>query len=206
MSSNRPLVIIDFDETLYKKDSLLEFCKYVYKKRPIQLWAMFPQLISTILYYSKLISTKKYKELFLLFLYGINEKEVEQLAKQFWDATNENHFNSTIVSIIKQNKGRVICISASPELYLKPILNNLKIELIGTIINYSKNRYTIVGENCKGGEKVKRLKKYLKLEYVEIEESYSDSETDRSLFDISKKAFKVNAKGEIKAITKLNYI
>ena len=68
MHSNKELIIIDFDETLYKKDSLIAFCKFIYKKKPTQLWAIFPQLIGSILHTFKLISTKKFKELFLLFL------------------------------------------------------------------------------------------------------------------------------------------
>ncbi len=195
MPSNKELIVIDFDETLYKKDSLIEFCKFIYKKRPSQLWAIFPQFIGSILHTFKLISTKKFKELFLLFLHGIKEEEVKTLAKEFWDNTGMENFHATITSLFNRKEFRIICISASPEIYLKPILEVYEIELIGTILSYQNKNYTIVGENCKGAEKVNRLKMYLQKDSIEIVESYSDSLTDMPLFILSKKAYLVDENG-----------
>jgi len=195
MHSNKELIVIDFDETLYKKDSLIEFCKYIYKKKPAQLLAIFPQLIGSVLHAFKLISTKKFKELFLLFLYGMKEEEVKTLAKEFWDNTGMEYFHASITSLFNRKEFRIICISASPEIYLKPILEVYQIELIGTILSYQNNKYSIVGENCKGEEKVNRLKKYLDTENLEISESYSDSLTDMPLFKLSKNAYLVDENG-----------
>lgn len=195
MYSNRELIIIDFDETLYKKDSLIEFCKFIYKKKPSQFWAIVPQVIGSILHAFKLISTKKFKELFLLFLHGIKEEEVKTLAKEFWDNTGMEYFNANITALFNRKEYRIICISASPELYLQPILEVYQIELIGTQLSYIENKYKIVGENCKGEEKVKRLKKYLQTEDLPIAECYSDSLTDMPLFKLSKNAYLVDENG-----------
>ncbi len=195
MHSNKELIVIDFDETLYKKDSLIEFCKFIYKKKPSQLWAILPQLIAGILHAFKLISTKKFKELFLLFLYGIKEEEVKTLAKEFWDNTGMEYFNANVTALFNRKEYRIICISASPELYLQPILEVYQIELIGTQLSYIENKYKIVGENCKGEEKVNRLKKYLQTDDLPIAESYSDSITDMPLFKLSKNAYLVDENG-----------
>jgi phosphatidylglycerophosphatase C len=196
MHSNKELIIIDFDETLYKKDSLIAFCKFIYKKKPSQIWAVIPQIIGSVFYLLKLIDTKKYKELFLLFLYGLKENEVSQFAKEFWDNTGMENFNSTITALFNRKEYRIICISASPELYLKPILEVYQIELIGTRIGLERNRYKIIGENCKGSEKANRLREYLNTSEVQIAESYSDSLSDLPLFKLSKKGFLIDENGK----------
>lgn len=201
MYSEKEIIIIDFDETLFKKDSLLEFCKFIYKKKPLQTWAILVQIYGSILFLLKLIDTKKYKELFLYFLYGINEEQVEELAKEFWENTGMENFHANITALFNRKEYRIICISASPELYLRPISEVYHFELIGTLLSYHQHKYFIKGENCKGEEKVKRLKKYLQLEKPSIAESYSDSWSDKPLFDISKKAYLVEEDGSLTQIT-----
>lgn len=197
MSSNKEIIIIDFDETLYKKDSLITFCKFVYKKHPLQIWAILPQVFSTVLHALKLINTKKYKEQFLLFLYGMDELRVAALAKEFWENTGLDQFNSNITALMNRKEYRIICISASPEIYLTPIMEVYQMEYIGTRLRYIQQKYVIDGENCKGIEKVNRLKKYLNTDTLSIAESYSDSMTDLPLFQLSKKAYWVDENGNV---------
>jgi len=201
MSSSQKLIIIDFDETLYKKDSLIEFCKYIYIQRPYQIWAVLVQLYGTLLYLLKLIDTKKYKEYFLFYLYGIPESKVLVYAQNFWNTRNKNNFNNKITTLFEQNDFRIICISASPELYLKPILERFKIEYIGTRLEFVHNRYKIIGENCKGIEKVNRLRSYLAEDKIEIHQSYSDSLIDQPLFELSKSAYIVKKNGDVQLFT-----
>lgn len=201
MPSNKKLIIIDFDETLYKKDSLIEFCKYIYINRPSQIWAFFVQLYGSVLYLLRLIDTKKYKEYFLFYLHGIPESQVKSYAQKFWNTTNRNLFNEKITALFEQKDSRIICISASPELYLKPIMEEFKIEFIGTKIDFVHNKYLIIGENCKGIEKVNRLRTYLMEENLNIYQSYSDSMTDLPLFELSENAFLVKKNGEVLLIT-----
>lgn len=184
------IIVVDFDETLYKHDSLIKFCLYIYSKKPTQYIYVFKQIISLLLHSLKLISTKQFKEMFLSFANGINEDELYQLSIEFWDNQLPEEFNHAILEVT-QKSYRTICISASPELYLKYICHKLNVELIGTRIKYINNCYQIIGENCKGEEKLNRLKAYLNDETFEIEECYSDSMTDAPLFNISKNAFLV---------------
>lgn len=184
------ITVIDFDETLYKHDSLIKFCLFIYRKRPIQSVNIIIQIIAFVLHTLKLINTKRYKEIFLSFAKGINEEELYQFSVEFWKKEYPSEFNSTILEAIKKSE-RTICISASPELYLKYICQQLNIELIGTRIQYKGSKYRIVGENCKAEEKLNRLKEYLKSESYEIDNSYSDSMTDTPLFNISNNAYLV---------------
>jgi phosphoserine phosphatase len=82
-------------------------------------------------------------------------------------------------------------------MFLKPIADVYQFELIGTLLSYHHPKYLIQGENCKGVEKVKRLKKYLNTEELSISESYSDSLSDTPLFEHSKNGYIINASGDL---------
>lgn len=182
------LIIFDFDETIYKKDSLVQFCIYIYRVYPIRSIYIIFQIFFTVLHFCKLISTKRYKELFLGFLYNIPPADVENLAKKFWLNEYPKNFNLDLLNI-PSDGFRFICISASPEIYLKPILEILSFELIATRTSYNNGSYKIEGENCKGIEKVNRLNEYLTNENFEIDSTYSDSMSDLPLFKLSSNAF-----------------
>ena len=201
MYSKKEIIVIDFDETLYKKDSLIEFCKFIYLQKPLQIWAVLIKVYASVLYFFKIINTKRYKELFLYFLHGIPESQVFEYAEKFWNSIENINFNKRILEIVNLKEYRIICISASPELYLKPIMDRFDIEYLGTKITYNNNSYAIAGENCKGEEKVNRLKEYLKEETIQLEVTYSDSLSDKPLFLLSKKAYLVDKYGEPKLIT-----
>ncbi len=191
------IVVVDFDETLYKYDSLIRFCLYIYIKKPKQSIYILKQVFAFILNLLGIINTKKYKQLFLCFATNINHDELYKLSIDFWEREHPNNFNKEILNVINSST-RTICISASPELYLKYICEKLNIELIGTRIEYENSTYKIVGENCKAEEKVKRLNEYISNKEYEIESCYSDSMTDMPLFKIAKNAYLVKSKEIIK--------
>lgn len=192
------LNIIDFDETLYKHDSLIRFCLFIYKKRPKQIINVFEQAFAFFLHSFKIIDTKIYKQMFLSFAKGINENDLIELSIEFWNNEYPHSFNNEILKSIEKSE-RTICISASPEIYLKYICDKLNIELIGTILEFKDAKYYIVGENCKGQEKLKRLIKYMNNQDFIIDSSYSDSMTDLPIFNKSNNAYLVKEN----SITKL---
>ena len=99
---------------------------------------------------------------------------------------------------LDKDHDRDIIISAYPYFLLEKGVKNLKIkDLIAS--NVSKNTGKFNGKNCYGSEKVKRLKD--KYSNVIVENIYSDSYSDKPLFDISNNVFLVK-KDKIK---KLDY-
>lgn len=181
----RKINVYDFDKTIYLKDASLEFWKYCLIKKK-ELIILFPyQFIFFILNKLKLVSTKKFKEIFFLFLKFLKEEELKDYLVQFWKKESKN-FNIELEKKIKDSKIENICISASPEFLLKIPIEILKIDiLIATKMN--KENGKIEGENCKGEEKVYRLKKVMN--NFEIENFYSDSYSDLPLFKISKNRY-----------------
>lgn len=177
----RQINVYDFDKTIYLKDASFEFWKYcIIKKKKVVI--LFPtQLLFFILNKLSLVSTKKFKEVFFSFLNFFDKNEIEQLLIEFWEKENKN-INKNLEEKIKKSEIENICISASPEFLLKIPIKKLNIDiLIATKMNITDGK--IIGENCKGYEKVLRLKEIIN--EFEIKNFYSDSYSDLPLFKIS---------------------
>lgn len=92
-------------------------------------------------------------------------------------------------------------ISASPEFYINEFYAIKEVDkIIGTRFDFTDGVFTrkMQGENCKGEEKVRRLKEFLKSENIEVDfkESYmfSDSLSDKPLLDLVGKPYLINYK------------
>lgn len=178
------IYVYDFDKTIYKRDSSLDFWLFCLKKRP-SIYKYLPiQIVMFILNKMNLVKTKKFKEIFFRFLEVFTSDEIEKNVYEFWEE-NKKYFCEWFLN--RNKKGIEIVISASPEFLLYDICRENNIEIIiATDMNY---KGIIKGENCKGNEKVMKLNQNFK-EYV-IEEFYSDSDTDFPLVKLAKKAYKV---------------
>ena len=175
--------VYDFDDTIYKGDSTVDFILFVFFSQPIILIKNSPFMIKAYLLH-KLgkVSTKELKEVFFKFLKDIDN--LEYLVEKFWDA-NESKIKAWYLS---QKRSDDVIISAGPRFLLKEICERLEIvHLIATEMN--TNDGTILGENCKGNEKVKQF--YERFPNGKIESFYSDSYSDKYLAVISEKSYRV---------------
>lgn len=178
--------VFDFDGTIYKKDCSMEFWKFCLKKDKMVLLYFPIQLSGMILKTLKIIKTKKLKELFFSFLNRYSEKEILEKVDEFWEEEKKNICNWYIE---KPKLNYRVCISASPKFILEKITTSLAIdELIATDMPINgKDKNKIIGNNCKGEEKVTLLKEKYK-EFI-IEEFYTDSKVDMPLCDIAQKYY-----------------
>lgn len=179
--------VYDFDKTIYKKDSTLEFFKFSIKK-DFKLLRYFPlQLSYLILFKIKITSKETFKEKFYSFLNGI--EDVDHFIELFW---NEEIKNIEQWYLTQQNPDDLI-ISASPTFLLKDICRRINIEnLIASEVNKKSGK--LESKNCYGIEKVHRFKQ----EYgaKEISKFYSDSISDLPMGKIANEFFLVK-KGNI---------
>lgn len=171
--------IYDFDNTIYDGDSSIDFFIYSLKKHKKNL-ARLPIILShATLYILRIEKKDKFKSHFFSFLKQTNdlEKDVEE----FW-----NSHEKKIKSFYIQNKQKDdIIISASPYFLLKPICGRLGINnLMATNIDIKTGK--LIGKNCYGDEKRKRL---AELNINECDKFYTDSLSDMPLIEIAKQAF-----------------
>ena len=104
-------------------------------------------------------------------------------------------------SILKNEGYMVILISASPEFYIKEFYAIDEVDLIiGTRFKFENGKFirSMDGNNCKGQEKVRRLKAVLKEKNIEADfkNSYmfSDSLSDKPLLDLVGNPYLINYK------------
>ena len=198
------LAIFDVDYTLTKRETLVEFYFFMIKKDPKLIKYLPKSLFSSLLYVLKLYDASKAKKTFIRFIDGIEESEMKKIVKEFYETRFSKILYKDAIDMIRKMKKegyKIYLISASAEFYLKELYNIKEVDkVIGTIFTTENglHRNEICGENCKGEEKVKRLKEVLKKENIEVdfENSYmfSDSLSDLPLFDLVGHPYLINFK------------
>ncbi|MFX0548839.1 HAD-IB family hydrolase [Hathewaya histolytica] len=209
------LAIFDVDFTLTKKETLLEFYKFMLKKHPKFLIYIPRTVFSGLFYVLKFHDEKKTKEIFTRFIRGIREEDMEDIVKEFYEKVLCRIIYKDSIDMIaklKKEGCKVILISASPEFYLKSLYNIKEVDkIIGTRISKKDGIYQnkLEGENCKGEEKVRRLKSYIKEKNIDVDfkNSYmfSDSLADLPLFKLVGKPYLINYNKKYDDIEILNW-
>ena len=175
--------IYDFDNTIFKGDSSVEFLKYSLVRKPFLV-------IKSIL--------KSFKEIFKYLFkksnLGFIKSELFSFVKDIEDL--DNYIELFVLKNLKKikkfyiegKKDDDVIISASFEFIIKPFCDKLGIKnAIATKYDVKKGK--IIGKNCKGKEKIKRFREIYK--DVLVNEAYSDSLSDIPMFEIAKKAYLV---------------
>ncbi|AQS07169.1 HAD-IB family hydrolase [Clostridium beijerinckii] len=200
----KKLAIFDIDYTITKKETLMELFKYVIKKDKKNLRFLPRAIYCGIMYAIGIYDERKVKETFLRFIDGIKEEELAELVKEFYDERLKNILYDDALKMMKKLKNEgydIYLISASPEFYVNEFYNIKEVnKVIGTKFGFENGTFVrkMVGNNCKGEEKVRRLKEVLKDEKIEVDfkESYmfSDSLSDKPLLDLVGKPYLINYK------------
>lgn len=182
----------------------MELFKYVIKKNKKNLRFLPRAIYCGIMYAIGIYDERKVKETFLRFIDGIKEEELAELVKAFYDERLKNILYDDALEMMKKLKNEgydIYLISASPEFYVNEFYNIKEVnKVIGTKFGFENGTFVrkMVGNNCKGEEKVRRLKEVLKDEKIEVDfkESYmfSDSLSDKPLLDLVGKPYLINYK------------
>ncbi|MDH4471755.1 MAG: HAD family hydrolase [Fluviicola sp.] len=184
----KKLVILDFDGTIYKGDSLLHFARFL---NPAKYYGSlfliaFPVLFSKL----GLLSAQRLKELFFsMHLRGFSQSELRERGQAFFEANRDRLFSKAVSYIREQQQdSRCMVVSASCSEWLQPFCDSLQLELICTALEYDtagKSTGNIQGENVKGMEKIRALKQKVDLAEYDSVVAFGNSQEDRILADIS---------------------
>ncbi|OPJ60858.1 HAD-IB family hydrolase [Clostridium oryzae] len=200
----KKLAMFDVDYTLTSKETMIEFYKFMLKRNIKYIKNVPATTKASLLYLVKDRNLKLFKESFMSFIQGITEEEMDQIVQEFYEKRIKNILYKDGIEMLKQLKYEgydVYLISASPEFYLKTLYEIKEVDMIiGTRYKVDNGIYTsrIVGENCKGQEKVIRLKSYLESNGIEVDYKnsfmFSDSLSDLPLLRLAGKSFLINFK------------
>ncbi|CUN99062.1 HAD-IB family hydrolase [Clostridium sp. NSJ-49] len=196
------LALFDIDYTITRKETLMEFYKYIVSKDIKNIKFLPRALYSGLMYGIKVYDEKKVKECFLKFIENIEEKDLAILTKKFYDERLSKILYKDALDMMHKLKSEgymVILISASPEFYIKEFYAIDDVDfIIGTRFTFENGKFVrkMSGNNCKRDEKVSRLKAYLKENNIEAdyENSYmfSDSLSDLPLLELVGKPYLIN--------------
>ncbi len=186
----------DFDDTLLPKDSMGRLIIYCLRKYPYYFIYLFPIAFYGILYGLHIVSFIPLKERILFPLKFLSEEELAD----FYSSSLIPNYYPEVLKELKEKKEAgylIYLVSASPENYLK--YTDLPLDaLIGTRIDVSNGKVKVVGKNCKGEEKVRRINEVLKENNLQIDYEnsygYSDSSTDLPMLRLVKNRIRVSKK------------
>lgn len=198
------LAIFDIDYTLTKKETSIELYKYMLKRDKSLIKYIPAHILTGLGYGVKVFDATRTKERFLKFLNGTKEEELKSIVKDFYREHISNLLYEDGLKAIKDYKAKgykVYLISASPEFYVNEFSNIEGVDkVIGTKFKMDDGIFTpiVVGKNCKGEEKVKRLMEELKKDNIEVDFKnsvmFSDSLSDLPLLQLAGKGYLINYK------------
>ena len=175
--------IYDFDNTIFKGDSSVKFIKYSLLKHPLKVsWALIKSLKEVFKFWFKKSNVGNIKSVMFSFVKSIDnlDEYMENFVLKYQKNIKKFY--------LEQKKDNDVVISASFLFIVQPFCEKLGIKhVIAT--NYDCKKGIIIGNNCKGEEKIVRFKEHFNIN--DVNEAYSDSLTDIPMFEIAKKAYLV---------------
>lgn len=180
-----PLAAFDLDGTVTWADAFTSFLRARVSRAVF--WAAVAPLAPLFpAYLFAGLDRKRVKERFATrLLGGANATAVAAEAEAFWDVPGQRLLRADALEAIESERAqgrRTVLVTACPELVARPLAQRLSLDLIGTRLEAREGRLTgrITGDNCRGGEKVARLKAAYG-EDLRLAAAYGDSTGDREM-------------------------
>ena len=173
--------VYDFDKTIYEGDCTLDFWRYSVRRYPRTLRAFPLALYAGGAYRCGFYSKERFKETFYRFLQYV--PDVGDAVRYFWDV----HASKMSAWYLKQMRADDLIISASPEFLISELCARLEVRYIASKVDPLTGK--LGSPNCAGVEKVNRL--IAEYPDAEIEQFYSDSESDAPLAHLAAQAYLV---------------
>jgi HAD superfamily hydrolase (TIGR01490 family) len=190
MKQKRSIAFFDFDGTITRSDSFVLFLKYLvgylrfYRGFLLLTPAIFLYLIRVLKDYQLKRIVSRY------FLRGRSKEELEKHAKVFQQKILPDILREEALERIAWHHDQgheVVLVSASFELWLKDFAEQYKMILISSRLECIKGIITgnLEGKNCKGVEKVSRIRESFKIEEYDRVYAYGDSTGDKEMLEIA---------------------
>lgn len=179
--------VYDFDKTLYRGDSTLDFYRFCLRRQPSLARRVPGQCLRMLGAVAGRRGRTAFKEGFYSFLPAV--RDLDEALGAFWEQAS-CAMNQGLVQGLQ--KGDLV-VSASPEFLLAPMCDQLGVALLASEVDPRTG--ACLGANCRGEEKVRRLRAAYPDASVDC--FYSDSLSDAPLAALAQRAFIVDG-GEVR--------
>jgi HAD superfamily hydrolase (TIGR01490 family) len=190
----KEIAFFDFDGTITTRDTLLEFIKF--KKGSFGFLAGFvlksPWLVA---YKLGIISNQSAKEKVLEFFFkGTPVESFGDYCRDFAREALPKLMRPKALEEIKrlqQNGLVVVVVSASPENWIRQWASDCGVQLLASRLEVKEGRITgkIMGKNCHGAEKVRRITEVYNLSEYEVVAAYGDTNGDKPMLQLAASGF-----------------
>jgi HAD superfamily hydrolase (TIGR01490 family) len=194
MKINYKLILFDFDGTITTDDSLIKFIRFVIgdAKFVAGMAVLSPMLTA---YKLKLIPNYKAQQYMLSYFFkGMSEEKFVKVTNEY----SLKHIDTILrpkamkkITWHKEQRHKVIIVSASIECWLKPWCDKNNLDLIATKIEVKDNIITgkFSTKNCYGIEKANRVQEQYNLNDYDHIYAYGDSRGDKELLELADESF-----------------
>ena len=192
------IALFDVDKTIIHKDSMFQFLKFGLKKKPSSFYLVILVVIYSVFYKLKWMKAETAKSSYFRYIKFMNEQDL----KQFFDTMIMPYIYPEALTEMENKKKdgyHILLVTASPCAYMK-FFEQLDVVdgVIGTNLTKRGEQFThiIAGNNCKGEEKVARIKSYLADKGFTIDYdnscAYSDSISDMPMLELVNHKYLIN--------------
>lgn len=178
--------IYDFDKTVVPFDSGSKFTLYCLLHYPWCIVYLPIVFVASVFLFLKVIDLNKFKKVCFIF-YSLVPKK--QAVKNFWD----KYESSIYPWFKKENRKRfTVVISASPDFLLEEIAKRKGVEIDCLLCSKFSKNGVLVGNNCKGKEKVSRFYNAFDKKKTQVVDVYSDSMLhDKPIFSLGQNCYQI---------------
>ena len=184
------IAFFDFDGTITKKDTLIEFIKYSVGSKNYYL-GIFANLPMLLRFKLKLLANDEAKQRLLTYFFS-------NWSEDKFKTTAYNYSKNEIDKIVKKsalekidwhkkNGDKVVVVSASLESWLKPWCEKNNLDLICTKMKFDEGKVSgrFLGKNCHGQEKANKIKENFDLKKYDKIYAYGDSSGDKQMLALA---------------------
>lgn len=169
MSQQKTLAIFDFDGTLLPGDSAVSLVHYAFFHGKCTLKEYFISFLAGLGYVTKKLEPNHVKSLSMQYLKRMTPPEVDAFMDGFVQKKLLPRLFRQGVAQVKRhvaNGDTLLLVSASSEIYMKHVLKYLPFDaMLATPTTYQGT----VSGNCRGEEKVRRVKAWLQEQGIEAD-------------------------------------
>ena len=201
----RKFAFFDFDGTLIPGDSIATFVRYARKRGIMPRKAFFRALLAAAGYVLGLVGAADSKNAALRFRMKLSPADREALDRDFVrDCLLPRVYpqGQACLDLHRQAGRETVLVTASTENYMRMIADELGFSaLLATPLNPDGT----VGENCKGEEKPRRIRAWLRQQGMEADfaasYAYGDSKSDLPMLLLCGHPVQVNPKRALRKTT-----